>query len=58
MLANVGEPHVEIAGHRFHQRLKLAVEEMVRARNGAVVDGEHGKGGLGLRGFGDGSITG
>src|SRR5712675_1549261 len=37
-LANVGEPHVEIAGHRLHQRLQLAVEEMVGAGDDLLVD--------------------
>jgi hypothetical protein len=38
VLADVGEPHVEIAGHRFHQRLELAVEEMVGAGDDLLVD--------------------
>src|SRR5947209_1130998 len=37
-LPDVGKPHVEITGHRFHQRLKLAIEEMVCARDDLLID--------------------
>ena len=44
--ADVGEPHVEIAGHRLHQRLQLAVEEVVGARDDLLVETADGEAAL------------